>query len=454
MVSDNIANVHTPGYHRKRVALATNPAIDPTMTEIRKYDRGAGVTVAGVIRSFNAMKEGLLLEQTGYAGYYEAQAQGLGQLEALLAPDADAASLADSMHKFWNAWQDVAVHPDTLAFRSVLIEQGAALADQFRTLDNRLDNFRSQIVAGAAAPYAGLMPGEVERINTMLTQLEDLNYRISYSLSHFQPNNLLDKRTELLRELSEALDIVVDADYNVTLDGQTLVSGDGSVRNELVLTDIAAATEPAVRFEVDGVAVAVNGGRLGGWANVVDTADSLRAMLDTLAREMMNAVNAVHNGPDAYDLDGNPSVLDFFAGTGAADMTVHPLLRDASNPINNNPRAIAAADAPSPGNGAKALEIAGLAHVRLAGLNELTFLEYFTGAMGSLGARVENAGQMAQDSAAVVGMLRDAIQAETGVNLDEELIELVSAQRAYQAAVRLFTMIDDMLETLIFRMGA
>jgi flagellar hook-associated protein 1 len=460
VISDNIANVNTPGYHRKRVMLATNPAIDPTMLEVRKYDLGTGVTVAGVMRAYNGMTEALLREQAGFAGYHEAQAGGLGSLEALLNGSADGSSLATGLQQFWNAWQDVAVHPDTLAFRSVLIEQGAALADQFSTLDDRLVNFRSQIVSGVAAPYVGLIPAEVGNINGMLHQLQDLNYRISYSLSHFQPNTLLDTRTELLRELSDKLDIVVDADFNVTLDGQTLVNANGSVMNELVVTDIAAGAEPAVRYEVDGVEVTVAGGTLGGWTNVVDTADSMRAMLDTLAGELMNAVNAIHNSDhpdatsDAFDWNGDRSTLDFFTGTGAADMRVNALIRDPANPMNNNPHAIAAAGEPSPGNGAKALEIAALTDARLPGLNELTLLEYFTSHMGSLGARVETATQLARDGEAIVGMLLDAIQDETGVNLDEELVELVSAQRAYQAAVRLFTTIDGMLDTVINRMGA
>jgi flagellar hook-associated protein 1 len=460
VISDNIANVNTPGYHRKRVMLATNPAVEPTMLETRKYDLGTGVTAAGVMRAYNGMAEALLREQAGFAGYHEAQTRGLGQLEALLNGAADGSSLATGLQQFWNAWQDVSVHPDTLAFRSVLIEHGAALADQFMTLDDRLVNFRSQIVAGAAAPYAGLVPAEVENINLMLNQLKDLNYRISYSLGHFQPNTLLDTRTELLRELSDKLDIVVDADFNVTLGGQTLVNANGSVMNELVVTDIAAATAPAIRYEVDGVEVEVAGGTLGGWTNVVDTADSLRDMLDTLARELMDAVNAIHNSDhpdatsDAFDLNGDRSTLDFFTGTGAADMRVNTLIRDPDNPMNNNPYAIAAASLPSPGNGAKALEIAALADARLSGLNDLTVSEFFGGAMSSLGSRVESATQLANDGAAVVGMLLDAIQAETGVNLDEELVELVSAQRAYQAAVRLFTMVDGMLDTVIHRMGS
>ena len=40
-----------------------------------------------------------------------------------------------------------------------------------------------------------------------------------------------------------------------------------------------------------------------------------------------------------------------------------------------------------------------------------------------------------------------------GVNLDEELADLVSAQRAYEASARMISAVDQMLDTLINRTG-
>ena len=54
---------------------------------------------------------------------------------------------------------------------------------------------------------------------------------------------------------------------------------------------------------------------------------------------------------------------------------------------------------------------------------------------------------------AVVNVLKDSIQSESGVSLDEEMVDMLASQRAYQAASRLITTIDGMLDTVINKMA-
>jgi flagellar hook-associated protein 1 FlgK len=54
---------------------------------------------------------------------------------------------------------------------------------------------------------------------------------------------------------------------------------------------------------------------------------------------------------------------------------------------------------------------------------------------------------------AVVQSAADAVESSAGVNLDEEMTNMLLFQRAYQASARVITTVDEMLDTLINRTG-
>lgn len=470
VISHNIANVNTPGYHRQRAVLGTNPPINPTMSEARRYPIGTGVRIVDVVRLYDQVTEGLLNEHQASNSYYSTLASGLSNLESMLAgvlgPAGSSASLASALQGFWNAWQDVSTDASNLAARSTLIERASLLTAHIADISRRLTSFQTQLIDGSSVPYSGAIPRDVDAVNDLASQIQELNERISLSMSGFDPLDLKDQRDDLVRQLSEKIGIVASADGTVTLDGQVLVSGDGTVRNTL---DISG-TSP-VAFSVGGVAVSPGGGSLAalqGLCVMVDgSPTSLQQRLDTLADTLVSSVNAIHvNG---YDLNGNQGIA-FFTGSDndgdgvldAETIAVNSAIHDPSNPLNNRPDLIAAAatrysagppPVPNVEDGANALAIADLFNATPAALGGLRFDTYFDSVLSSIGAEKQSADELADDTANVVSSLLDAIQSESGVNLDEELVEMTSAQRAYQAGVRLFTTIDGLMEVIINQLG-
>jgi flagellar hook-associated protein 1 FlgK len=170
-----------------------------------------------------------------------------------------------------------------------------------------------------------------------------------------------------------------------------------------------------------------------------------------MAFELIGAVNALHSA--GYDLDGNTGI-DFFTGTDCATIAVNGAMYDPSNPLLSNPRMVAAAaslfDAgppaiPNTGDGANALALADLAYAKIAGLNNQSFGDNLTTLSVSLGAAALSERERAGDGEAVLNMLKNSMQSETGVSMDEELVD--------QSAARLVTTIDEMMETVINRMA-
>ena len=239
------------------------------------------------------------------------------------------------------------------------------------------------------------------------------------------------------------------ADKTISIDGQILVSGDGSVRNTLAVT----GTTP-VELSLNGATIQATGGFLGGCVQTVNIIDTLQTKLDLFADELAAQVNTLHT--TGYDLDGNVGVA-FFTGSGALDIRVNSTLYNPTNPLLNQPRLIAAARTlhntgePNEGDGVIALSIADLASRKITALGNQTFNNYSTELVTALASSIESEENMVDDGKVVVDSLDNAIQGETGVSLDEEMIEMISAQRAYQASARMITTINEMLDTLINR---
>jgi flagellar hook-associated protein 1 len=466
VISNNIANVNTPGYHKRVAVLGTNPASAPTIAETRRWELGAGVRIIDVVQQYNDLQENLLRTNIPNTSYNETMAGALGDIEALMAGLGDN-SLADNLQAFWNAWHDVANNADIPAFRSVLLERAVALTNQISSMSSRLGEMRREICANTPPNTTGVVQDTVDQINSLASRIKELNTHISTQVTSYAPYDLQDTRTDLVRQLSELVEINVTSDFTITVDGQTLVSGDGATINTLAVS----SSDTPVSFTLAGNPVTIDSGVLGAWVDVASTIDdpggSLLLRLDTLADTIFTQVNNLHTS--GYDLNGNTGE-DFFTGTDtnldglidAGTFAVNDSLYDQSNPLASNPRLVAAAatrfsagppPVPNPEDGAIALQIAALASATPAALNSMHFHEFIPDAMASIGARLETAITLAEEGNAIKNTLMDAIQEETGVNLDEELMDMLSAQRAYQAAARLFNTIDGMLETIINRLG-
>jgi flagellar hook-associated protein 1 FlgK len=111
----------------------------------------------------------------------------------------------------------------------------------------------------------------------------------------------------------------------------------------------------------------------------------------------------------------------------------------------------------SPANGAGdnrlALAIASLQRKRLGALDAATFEDYYASNTGKLGVEARQADQIGQNEKLLAEHLEKRRQSVAGVSLDEEAIQLIRYQRAYQAAARGISAVDEMLETIISRMG-
>jgi flagellar hook-associated protein 1 FlgK len=265
-----------------------------------------------------------------------------------------------------------------------------------------------------------------------------------------QPNDLLDERDRQIDRLAELAGVQAHTQANgemlVSLGGHALVVG--STAFSLTVTADASNSNFARIDWNDGRPFTAPRGELAGLLDVRDRViPAQQTGLNNFAATFMNAVNALHTtGFGLNDATG----LAFFSGTDAMSMRVSSNITDPANGLQN----IAAASAAgSPGDGNHARQISDLQRSLLMGGGTATLNQYYTAQVGALGFEGRNAEDAAKDRGLVAEALDKQRESFGGVSLDEEAAHLVQSQRAYQAAMRMLTTIDEMLDRVINGMG-
>lgn len=256
----NISNVNTQGYSRQSVDFAT---LQPQFLGGNYV--GSGATVATIERAYNDFLTREVHSRTSSFAEFETLQNLSSRLDNLLADPA--IGLSSALNSFFGAVQDVANNPGSLPERQVLLGQAQTLADRFSYLDGRLSGLGSEIDARIAT--------NVGEINDISAGIADINTQIVSALARGQgalPNDLLDTRDELVRELSSKIGITTlaqsDGSINVMVGtGQPLVVGSSLVRlqaqpnpdgsNSLIVGRENAAGS------IDDISRFISGGELG-----------------------------------------------------------------------------------------------------------------------------------------------------------------------------------------------
>lgn len=310
--AQNTANVYTEGYSRQKVVVQANPA-NATIGGFL----GTGARVTSVQRSYDEFLAAQLSRADSSAAGLETYATQISRLDNLLA-DRDS-GLSALMQKFFTGVQGVADTPADPAARQEMLSTAAALAGKFRSVDQYLTDLNASLNEQVA--------GSVSQVNAIATQVASLNRQISQlaaATGGQPPNDLLDTRDKLVNDLSKLVDVAVvrqdGGQYNLFVgSGQTLVLGDRTATMAAV-TSAADPTRTAVALVgVDGEAIELRDGEVGGGALggvLAFRSQSLAGTQNAIGR-LATALAAQFNQQHArgIDLRGDPGG-DFFRLSG------------------------------------------------------------------------------------------------------------------------------------------
>ncbi len=442
IASHNVANASTPGFSRQRVLLRpiglTGSSAGSNSSLLGRA--GFGVDASDVNRVRNPMLDFQARTSISSQAQYGVLADALSQSELIFNEPSDE-GVGAALAQFWNAWQDVVNDPEASASRTTL-------AHATTTLSLRMNSVRAALVVQREDLNLQLK-GIAGEINSRATQIADLNLQIKQvELNGEMANDLRDRRDVLLDELAGLGDISYqeqgDSTVNVYLGSHELVFLN-QTRAVSVVNDAANPGMNKLIWTQDTTDVVSGSGSLRGILDARDTEiPNLIAKADALAGALITEVNAIHQ--TGFGLDGTTG-LDFFTGTDASDIAFNAVLSA------NKDQIATAAAAGAVGDGSIALAIANLQLAQTMNGGTSSIDEYYADIVSVLGADTARAQGSMEAHTLFASHLEGLRQSVSGVSLDEEMVNLNAAQHAYEAAARVITAIDDMLDVLINRTG-
>lgn len=440
ITGNNIANVNTPGYSRQRLNLEQSTPIrdqNTTMsTGVRAEQKVQRFYDQFVTNQLNNENEGL--------GRWEAQKTALEKVEVLF-DEVSGYGLSEAMSGYWGAWQDLSNNPSGHVERTNLVSAAQYLTSTFNQLSTNVSNAQSDIDTN--------VDNIVGEVNRLADQIAELNIKVSQvEVTGFNANDYRDQRDALVFELSKLMDIDTfeDGDGNATImvaGGKPLVEGgftwDLSTANNAGVQDVYWEDSSGT---AQNITTQIESGELKGWLEARDVViNDYMTRLDALAGAIIQEVNALHNDPgtpSGFGLDGSQN--DFFTGTDAGDIAVNSAIVADVNLI------AAAGDAAAlPGDNSVAISIANLQSGLTMSGGNATFDDYYTSLVGDVGSDVRTADLNYDHQSTMIQHLQNYREEVSGVSLDEEMVNLVKFQHAYNAAAKLITTTDEMMDTII-----
>ncbi len=509
-IGDNISNVNTPGYSRRRVDLVTT-------TSASNYAslEGTGVDIKSVIRVVDNFLNTECLVRTSDRARSEICDEILGRAEAPFSLDNQAGSIVYNINEFFSSLQDLSTNPADVPLRTAIIQNGQALADSIRQ--------SYQLTADLQREADNRIDISITEVNRITSAIASLNAQISSNEASTSQESLTlrDQRDLLLTQLSENLSFQTfqenNGQVNVCLsNGFALVSGTTSRELDFVETP-SFAPAGGYPFGLDGGplghivydftgngqhaeltdVIRSGGGEIAGLLSVRGTQQNaagestfdadgdlvtIASRLEVLSRDLLMRFNEEYQGGGtAQDLDGNtPIAFGLFSfdgaiagnnfgdilGHGVADQaTIDALVASGIYSFAgtltfkvNNERQFAAARSTAPGDDANVQALVNQrdqSHAYVLGsVSETSRLDDFIDAtisrVGSLAARAKDTLTENQARESQIKELQAGI---SGVSLDEEFANLIKFQRGYEASARMVKIADQLLGELIRMVG-
>ncbi|MGZ3634844.1 MAG: flagellar hook-associated protein FlgK [Syntrophales bacterium] len=435
VTGSNIANVNTPGYSRLRPDFGSIGVFNAASDQ-----QQVGVKITSIERLYDKYLDQQVVQQEQYGAYSQSQLDVLNNVQTVF-NESTGGGINDLLSQFWGAWSQLSANPSGITERDSLVSVSHSLASMFNQKANELINIQNDT--------NNEISSDVTKLNTDLAQLADYNDKIvQIQNSGGTAADLCDKRTELLKNISQIADVNYyeekDGSVNVYIsNGRSLVEGT-NVWNLNVKANPNNSNYYDIVF-ADAPNQVINGDLKGGQlAGLIDVRDNKVAGylndLNSMASTIITKVNALNSS--GYDLNGNAGG-NFFSTTStlAKDMQV-----DSS--IVADVRKIAAGTTVN-GDGDNASSIAALQNDASSMGSGMTIDNFYESLTSRVGQDVVNAQNTLDHQTSVMNQLENQRDAVSGVSLDEEMLNLIKYQAAYNAAGRLVATVNTMMNNLI-----
>jgi flagellar hook-associated protein 1 len=459
-VSRNVAGASESGYSRRLLLVESTDS---------------GVRAGAVERATDNALRAAMLSATSDAAANSAIAKALSELQNTVGDASTAQSPAALMGALQTSLTTAAASPQNSAVLADAVSAASKLASSLNVASARTHDVRAQADAGIAAG--------VEKINALLAQFDVTNASIvAGSQTSADVSDALDRRDAILADLAGQIGItaVATRDGGMALytdTGATLFQG--SPREVRINTTTGFSADVfGASVTVDGVAVAgpaatlaTHSGALAGYARIRDVdAPAYRSQLDEMARGLISAFaqqDQSGGGASArtglFTWSGGPALPSGptagLAGQIDVDPTVDPAAGGDANLLRDGGIGMGAGAYVYNPNGS-ANYSARLNRLADAFGSQQTFdaragigasasvLDFALASVGWLESGRKSATDYSSQSDAVVTQAKSALSNATGVNIDDQMTQMLNLENTYQASAKMMASVDSMYSAL------
>lgn len=395
--SHNISNINTPGYSRQRVnQSASSPYSMPGKnSNFGAGQIGTGAQIDNVTRIRNSFYDYQYRSESHQYGSTSVKYEYFKNIEGIFNEPSDTA-ISSSLNSFFNSWSELSKDPQSSGVKSVVIENGKYLSNSINSAFKRLESLEEGL--DKQSEYI------MDEVNSMLSQLDKLEKNIKIIQgSGKSPNDFLDKRDQLLDNLSFKLNIN-DKDVKATLKKAYDANG------KVTLDDL---TKSGVKIS----------GELEGTLSMKQEINKYKDGLKQLANTITSNVNKaagqeIFKAKDGELISINPEMLqepEKINVTADIALKVYEL---KSEKVNINGK-------------------------------DMTINTFYNSMIQNLGQSSAAVIRDESNQSKLLENIDSSRSSVSGVSLDEEMISLVQLQHTYSANAKVMSTIDSLLDVVV-----
>lgn len=431
VTANNVANQNTVGYTRQVVSFRATDTV-----ALNGFEGKGGWVTASTASQRDRVLEQRLQQSTASASASAARLTALQNVQAqfgMTASDSNASgtALGSAVDSFFASLQSLTANPTDSATRTAVMTAASTLASAFNQAATGIANEVSTLNAGIAT--------DAQQIDGLTSTIAKLNNQIGELSPDKDAGTLEDQRQAAIQQLSNIVGVnQITTDHNgVTLTlstGAVLVSGSNSfavnTTNVNGAMQLTAGEPPSVQTVLDG-------GSIGGMTEARDQdLPGMLTQLDQLANAIGTAVNAQNQAGLTTSGAAGGAIFNLPPGVAGSAANIAVAITSGAG--------VATAGSGEGVNGT--LNAAALAAVGSASIaNGQTAADFFGDFIGQLGNTVQSATTDNTAQAAAQTQARTQRDAFSAVNLDDEASQLTQYQRSYEAAAKVFSIVNSMM---------
>ncbi len=422
----NVSNLNTEGYVRQRVELAENSSAGG---EGISQKIGSGVMTENITRITDMIMQNNYNNQSSKVSYFEEMESTLSELETVMGEDS-IGKLSNMMQDYFNSWEELSKFPEESSYRFALVGEAGKLTQKINEMGKELGRVEQDVIDDTKV--------QIEEMNTILSGLAEVNKKINEN-GEYVSNALLNERDRLVNKLSTYTKVEVSFESS-NPEAISIRSGGVYLLDNEKTYDIRLMKSDDDYYLSNGATrIDVTQGKLKANLDLVDNyIGKYTNQLNTFTSQLISQVNSIHNA--GYSITGETG-MDFFIGTNSKDIQINPDLKQDPSKIATT--AVAGVE----GNTDIAKNIANVMN-QSVDLN-MDFRNYVNSFSMGMAQDLNNiSSQVIIQNEVLVGIGERKASLE-GVNLEEEMTNLMMYQKMFTANAKAIKAFDETLDAIL-----